>query len=130
MLLTEHNLFYYLLDKGMVDSSAVVNGEFTVRRSDSRNNNFLVNREYDHHSFFIKQVKAPDAEKIETMRIEATAYILAHTDANYKALKNFLPPYYDYDATQHILVTGQVKDAVSDDSPTALHDPDGACRGG
>jgi thiamine kinase-like enzyme len=113
MLLTEHNLFYYLLDKGMVDSSAVVNGEFTVRRSDSRNNNFLVNREYDHHSFFIKQVKAPDAEKIETMRIEATAYILAHTDANYKALKNFLPPYYDYDATQHILVTGQVKDAIS-----------------
>lgn len=113
MLLTEHNLFYYLLDKGMVDSRAVVNGTFTVRRSDSRNNNFLVNREYDHHSFFIKQVKAPDAEKIETMRIEATAYMLANNDSNYAALKNFLPPFHHYDATHHILVTGQVKEAIS-----------------
>lgn len=113
MLLTEHNLFYYLLDKGMTNSSAVVNGEFTVRRSDSRNNNFIVNREYNHHSFFIKQVKAADAEKMETMRTEAAAYMLADNDTNYKTLKNFLPPFHHYDATHHILVTGQVKDAMS-----------------
>jgi thiamine kinase-like enzyme len=113
MLLTEHNLFYYLLDKGMVDSGAVVNGEFSVRRSDSRNNNFIINREWDHHSFFIKQVKAPDAEKIETMHIEATAYMLANNDANYKALKDSLPPFHYFDATNHILITGQVKEAMS-----------------
>lgn len=113
MLLTEHNLFYYLLDKGMVDAATVVNGEFTVRRSDSRNNNFLVNREYDHHCFFIKQVKAADAEKIETLHVEAAAYMLANQDANYKALKNFLPPFHYFDAAHHILITGQVKDALS-----------------
>lgn len=113
MLLTEHNLFYYLLDKGMVDTRAVVNGEFTVRRSDSRNNNFIVNREYEHHAFFIKQVKAVDTEKIETMRTESAVYKLAESDDNYKALKNFLPAFYHYDSTHHILITGQVKDAVS-----------------
>lgn len=113
MLLTEHNLFYYLLDKGMTDVTPVINGEFTVRRSDSRNNNFIVNREYDHHAFFIKQVKAPDAEKIETMQVEATAYRLAHSDPQYKALKDFLPDFHYYDNNHHILVTGQVKDAIS-----------------
>lgn len=113
MLLTEHNLFYYLLDKGMTDLSPVINGEFTVRRSDSRNNNFIVNKEYDHHSYFIKQVKAPDAEKIETMQVEATAYRLAHTDPQYKALKDFLPDFHYYDNQHHILVTGQVKEALS-----------------
>lgn len=113
MLLTEHNLFYYLLDKGMTDTAPVLNSEFTVRRSDSRNNNFIINREYDHHSYFIKQVKAPDAEKIETMQVEATAYRMAHSDPQYKALKDFLPDFHYYDNTNHILITGQVKDAVS-----------------
>lgn len=113
MLLTEHNLFYYLLDKGMVDTSSVVKGEFMVRRSDSRNNNFIVNREYDHHAFFIKQVKAVDTEKIETMRTEAAVYKIAESDGNYKALKNFLPAFHHYDMAHHILITGQVKDAVS-----------------
>lgn len=113
MLLTEHNIFYYLLDKGMVDAAPVINGEFTVRRSDSRNNNFLINREYSHHPYFIKQVKAQDAEKMETMRVEATAYMLADNDPQYKALKDFLPAFHHYDAAGHILITGQVKDAIS-----------------
>src|SRR6476661_1939103 len=113
MLLTEHNLFYYLLDKGMVDKDKVIDGEFTVRRSDSRNNNFLVNREYDHHAYFIKQVKAFEAEKTETLRTEAHCYQLANTDPGYKALKQFLPAFFHYDPLSHVLVTGQVKNAVS-----------------
>lgn len=113
MLLTEHNLFYYLLDKGMVDSQKVVDGEFTVRRNDSRNNNFLVNREYDHHPYFVKQVKAQDAEKTETLRTEAHCYHLANTDARYQSLKNFLPRFFHYDAVNHVLVTEQVKEAIS-----------------
>jgi thiamine kinase-like enzyme len=113
MLLTEHNIFYYLLDKGMIDTTPVLNGEFTVHRIDSRNNNFLINRDFDHHCFFIKQVKALDAEKIETMKVEATAYMLAGNDVQYKALKDFLPAYHYYDAGSHVLITGQVKDALS-----------------
>jgi hypothetical protein len=104
MLLTEHNIFYYLLDKGMINTEPVLNGEFTVHRSDSRNNNFLINRDLNHHFFFIKQVKALDAEKIETMKVEATAYMLAG---------NFLPAYHYYDAGSHVLITGQVKGALS-----------------
>lgn len=113
MLLTEHNIFYYLLDKGMINSTPVLEGEFTVHRSDSRNNNFIINREFGHHTFFIKQVKALDTEKIETMRVEATAYWLANTDLQYKALKEFLPKYFYYDSMNHILVVEQVKDSMS-----------------
>lgn len=113
MLLTEHNIFYYLLDKGMITAEPVINGEFSVRRNDSRNNNFIINREYEHSSFFVKQVKANDTEKIETMKVEATAYWLAGNDTHYSALKNFLPEYFYYDPLHHILIMEQVKSGLS-----------------
>lgn len=113
MLLTEHNLYHYLLDKGMITAEPVLKGEFSVRRSDSRNNNFIVNKEFEHDTFFIKQVKAQEQEKIETMRIEATAYRLAANAENYRSLKNFLPGFYYYDSNQHVLILQQIKDALS-----------------
>ena len=113
MLLTEHNIFYYLLDKGMISAKEVIEGEFTARRNDSRNNNFIINREYDHNSFFIKQVKAPDAEKIETLRTEAACYQLAQNDDRYYSLKKFLPEFFQYDLLNHVLITGQIKNAFT-----------------
>lgn len=113
MLLTEHNICYYLLEKGMIDLPALVNGPFTARRSDSRNNNFIINKEYDNHKLFIKQVKAQDAEKIETLRTEANCYQLAATDIQYKALKEFLPAFHYYDALNNVLIIEQVRDVLS-----------------
>lgn len=116
MLLTEYNIFYYLLDKGMADTASVIRGEFSARRSDSRNNNFLINREYGRHSYFIKQVKAPDQEKIDTLRAEAACYQLAQEDKRFAALKQSLPRFFLYDHRAHILVVEQIKEMIS------LHD--------
>jgi thiamine kinase-like enzyme len=113
MILTEHNIFYYLLDIGMIDVKSIIDGEFTARRSDSRNNNFIINREFAHHTYFIKQVKAPDAEKIETLRAEAACYQLANSNEHYKPLKNFLPQFFHYDPLNHVLITAQVKEAAT-----------------
>jgi hypothetical protein len=113
MLLTEHNICYYLLEKGMIDLPAIVLGKFTARRSDSRNNNFIINKEYDNHKYFIKQVKAKDTEKIETLGVEANCYQLAATDAQYKALKDYLPKFYYFDPHSYVLIIEQVKDAFS-----------------
>ncbi len=113
MLLTEHNICYYLLDKGMLDTATIVAGNFTARRSDSRNNNFIINKEYDHHKYFIKQVKAKDTEKIETLRAEANCYQLAVTSPQYQLLSKFLPGFYYYDPISHVLIMEQVKDAFS-----------------
>lgn len=113
MLLTEYNICYYLLDKGMITPETLVAGNFSARRSDSRNNNFIINKEYDVNRFFIKQIKANEAEKIETLRTEANCYMLANANGHYKILKDFLPKFYHYDPFSNVLIIEQVKDTLS-----------------
>src|SRR6188472_2355988 len=100
MLLSEHNICHYLLNKGILDTASIVNGQYSARRSDSRNNNFIINKEFDHHNYFIKQVKSSETEKIETLRTEASCYNLANTDPKYKALAKFLPKFFSFDSQQ------------------------------
>ena len=113
MILTEHNILHYLLNNDMITAEPVIKGEYSARRNDSRNNNFIINREYEQYNYFIKQVKANDAEKIESLRVEAACYQLAENDPQYKILQDFLPHFYKFDTVQHILVTGLIKDAFS-----------------
>jgi thiamine kinase-like enzyme len=113
MLLTEYNICHYLLEKGMLELKTLIAGTFTARRNDSRNNNFIINKEFDENKYFIKQVKANDLEKIETLRTEAACYQLANTDAHYKVLKGFLPAFHYYDSLNNVLIIEQVKDAFS-----------------
>jgi len=112
MILTLENIAHYLLDKGLVSLESIINGEFSVRDNSSRNSNFAVNKEYQ-PSYLIKQVKAKDAEKTQTMRIEATCYWLANNDAQYRILKDFLPKYYEYDYLEHILILELLPDVIN-----------------
>jgi thiamine kinase-like enzyme len=103
VLLSYENIVHYLLEKGLISLESIVKGEFSVRDQSSRNANFAVNREYS-PAYLIKQVRAQDQEKRETLRIEATCYWLANNDETYRALKGFLPRYHEYDYLHHILV--------------------------
>lgn len=115
MLLTEQNICFYLVDKGYMPATQLVDGEFRVDVFDSRNRNFIVNRDFD-NAYFIKHVKVLDYEKTTTLRTEATCYWLAYNDENYAALKQYLPTYHDFDYNNHILVLGYEKQKVN------LHD--------
>jgi len=103
VLLSYENIAHYLLEKGLIDLESIVRGEFSVRDQSSRNANFAVNREY-RPAYLVKQVRAHDQEKRETLRIEATCYWLANNDEAYQVLRGFLPRYYEYDYLHHILV--------------------------
>lgn len=105
MILTLQNIAFYLLDKGLLKSETLVEGEWTVRNMSARNLNFATNVEYPHHRYLIKQVRAMDAEKTETLRIEATVYWLANNDPLFSALKKFLPRYHNFDVMSHTLIT-------------------------
>src|SRR5450432_1421353 len=100
MLLTEQNICYYLLDKGWLPLKQLVDGEFRVDVSDSRNRNFIVNRDFD-NAYFIKHIKVREAERLSTMRTEATCYWLASNDEQYAALKPHLPAYHAFDYNNH-----------------------------
>lgn len=103
MLLSYENIAHYLLEKGLIDLESIVKGEFSVRDRSSRNANFAVNREYS-PAYLVKQVRAHDQEKRETLRIEATCYWLANNDNAYHSLRGFLPRYFEYDYLNHILI--------------------------
>ncbi|MBC7776573.1 MAG: phosphotransferase [Phycisphaerae bacterium] len=103
MLLSYENIAHYLLEKGLIDLDSIMRGEFSVRDQSSRNANFAINREYK-PAYLVKQVRAQDQEKRETLRIEATCYWLANNDEAYRTLQGFLPRYHEYDYLHHILV--------------------------
>ncbi|WP_162386254.1 aminoglycoside phosphotransferase family protein [Spirosoma endbachense] len=113
MLLTGFTIAHYLLDKGYLSSESILDGRFTAHLASSRNTNYLINRDANKGSLFVKQVQAWDQEKIETLRTEATCYWLAENEAEYAQLRKFLPPYLAFDSQNHILITEAVQGAIS-----------------
>src|SRR5215203_5340506 len=112
MLLTEQNICFYLLDKGYMTAKQLVDSEFRVDVSDSRNRNFLINKDFE-NSYFIKHVRVLDREKTSSLRTEAVCYWLAYNDDNYKILRNYVPIYFDFDYNNYILVLGYEKGNIS-----------------
>ena len=113
MLLTGFNIAHYLLDKGYLTTDSVLDGTFTAHAMSSRNANYLINRNTNTNGLFVKQIRAWDQEKIETLRTEATCYWLANNEPEYSQLQTFLPPYLTFDAQNYILITEAVRGAIS-----------------
>jgi thiamine kinase-like enzyme len=100
------------MDKGFLSVNQLVDGNFRVDTSDSRNKNFIINKDFD-NAYFIKHVRQFDGEKTSTLRTEATCYWLANNDDHYVTLKSFLPAYYTFDYINYILVLGYEKENIS-----------------
>lgn len=113
MLLTGFNIAHYLLDKGYLTPDSVLDGTFTAHPMSSRNANYLINRSVKADGLFVKQIRAWDQEKIETLRTEATCYWLANNEPEYRQLQTFLPTYVAFDAQNYILITKAVSGAIS-----------------
>lgn len=110
MLLSGFNLVHYLLDKGFITYDTFMNEPFFIHMASSRNMGFVVNREGS-ESLFVKQVRAFDKERTETLRTEATCYWLANHEEEYANLKKFLPRFRHYDYLNHILIIDWLKDS-------------------
>jgi hypothetical protein len=109
MLLTGNNICFYLLDKGLADINQIVDGEFRVDCADSRNNNFIINKNFK-RPFFVKQAKNADHDKVASINTEATCYWLASNDDQYKFLKEFIPVFHGYDIENTVLILGAEPD--------------------
>lgn len=103
MILTGFNLPHYLLDKGFISYESFMDKGLTIHMASSRNTGFIVNKS-EENALFVKQVRAFDQEKIETLRAEATCYWLANNEAEYGELKKFLPRFFHFDHFNYILV--------------------------
>lgn len=104
MILTPHNIVYYLLDGNLLTPESVVDGDFMVVEHSSRNRNFKVIRR-ENTGYFVKQVRDPEPDAIATVRTEATCYWLAQNDPGFAALLPLMPRFYGFDSRRHVLVT-------------------------
>lgn len=112
MLLTADRAAHYLLDRGLIDRAAAVDGDLLIVDASSRNRNFkVVSRRGP--SCFVKQVQQPDPQSIAFLQREASCAWLAANDPQYAALAPLIPAFRHYDQARHILVLELLPDGES-----------------
>lgn len=112
MRLTTKNITPYLVDKGFLSTTDLMNGDFVMNQSQSRNCIFHISLSTD-SGLFVKQLVAMDALNIYLMQKDATTHHLFHHTAMYESLRAYIPAYYGYDVNQQVLVTENFTNAVN-----------------
>lgn len=110
-LINGFNLVHYLLGKALINYDDLFDHGISIMPIQSRNFSYKVTIP-NTTALFVKQVDFPDSDKIETIRMEATCYWLAHNERNYEILKNLFPTYIQFDQYNHILISELFVDAL------------------
>lgn len=109
MFLTVSNLVHYLIARGLVSATSVVNGDFKVVEVGRRNRNYKVIQAAS-PGLFVKQIKSFDAMAISTLQREAACYRIASGNPAYSALAAVMTRLVEHDATRHCLIVELIPD--------------------
>jgi len=104
MRLTKKNITHYLLDKGFLEPTSFMSGEYMLTQTQSRNAIFKIQQQPD-KGLFVKQLIAQDTTNSYLMQKDATSHYLIHKSDLYKETATHIPEYYGYDPYHNILVT-------------------------
>jgi hypothetical protein len=107
--LTAANLAHFLMGRGLLNATAVVDGDVTILDSSRRNRNFKVICGSG-PGLFVKQMREMQADAMLTLRREAACYELAAADP---ALSRLMPRLVAYEQTRHVLVIELLPEAES-----------------
>jgi hypothetical protein len=102
VILSSRTLAPYLLDRGLVSPAEVVDGDLLIADMSRRNRNFRVQRGA-RPGLFVKQPNDWEPHSAETLRREATCYLLARDDPDFAALGGLLPQFIDWDPQRYAL---------------------------
>lgn len=105
MRLTLQNLAHYLVDKGFLHPKYPINGQYLVTQQQSRNSIFQIQLGQLSSGLFVKQLNSLDGQNGYLMQKEATANYLIHKTGVLAQLTPFVPEYFGYDPSHHVLVT-------------------------
>jgi thiamine kinase-like enzyme len=100
---TSNDLVHYLIERGLVERSAIVDGRVMVLPTARRNNNFSVICR-GATSYFVKSLLPGAAQAVETLRQEAALYGLVGSDPSLGVLRDVLPAFYFFDPQRSLLV--------------------------
>ena len=110
MRLTKKNTSAYLINKGFLEIDDLMNGEFMLTQSQSRNSIFQVSRG-NKTGLFVKQLVSMDSLNVYLMQKDATVHYMIHKLDVFKNVRQFVPKYFGYDPKTQVLVTGYFPDA-------------------
>jgi Phosphotransferase enzyme family len=123
-MLTVDSVASFLLDRGLIDVSWIIDGDLTIRSAARRNRNLRVEGPSG-SGFFIKQPDDPDEGGHETLRCEAAFYQFCRQAPDFAPLTRFVPRLVASEIEPPVLVIDLVPDGVSLWSELKKHTFDG-----
>ena len=99
-----------LIDKGLLSTEDLVEGQFQIVDVSRRNQNYFIERGQQ-PGFFVKQVKSNNPQAIASFHCEAAVHWLAQNDPDFASLNNLSPRCKGYDPKQNLLVMDLLQDA-------------------
>jgi thiamine kinase-like enzyme len=101
--LNKNDLVHYLLERGLLDRRAVVDGDVMVVEGVRRHHNYSVVRR-NGPGLFVKQMQPDQAFSAQTLQKEAACYVMMEGDPALEPIHALMPRFRSYDPDRHILV--------------------------
>lgn len=101
--MNKNDLVHYLLERGLLDRRAVVDGDVMVVEGARRHHNYSVIRQHG-PGLFIKQMQPDQAMSAQTLQKEAACYVMMESDPAVAEIHALMPRFRAYDPDRHILV--------------------------
>ncbi|HXT23089.1 MAG TPA: phosphotransferase [Thermoanaerobaculia bacterium] len=101
--MTKNDLIHYLLERGLLDRRAVVDGDVVVVEGTRRHHNYSVIRRQG-TGLFIKRMQPDQAFSAQTLQKEAACYVMMESDPALAEIHALMPRFRAYDPDRHLLV--------------------------
>jgi Ser/Thr protein kinase RdoA (MazF antagonist) len=101
--LNKNDLAHYLIERGLLDRRAVVDGDVMIVEGVRRHHNYSVIRR-NGPGLFVKQMQPDQAFSAQTLQKEAACYVMMEDDPALAPIHALMPRFRSYDPDRHILV--------------------------
>lgn len=101
--MNKNDLVHYLLERGLLDRRAIVDGDVMVIEGARRHHNYSVVRR-NGTGLFVKQMQPDQPYSAQTLQKEAACYVIVESDPALAPIHELMPRFRSYDPDRHILV--------------------------
>lgn len=101
--MNKNDLVHYLLERGLLDRRAIVDGDVMVVDGVRRHHNYSVVRG-DGTGLFVKQMQPDQPYSAQTLQKEAACYVMMESDPALAPIHALMPRFRSYDPDRGILV--------------------------
>lgn len=112
MIINIDNVVSYLLEKDLIGTQSIIDGDLKLVDASRKNRNVKVLRAHG-RSYILKQPNVADQYSARTIRREARLYSLVQNEGTFLALRSIIPKYFGFDAKENILIVEHIDNAQS-----------------